>query len=496
MSAIIETKNGTVRGVTWADGFCWKGIPYAQPPVGGLRFRHAQPVKDWEGILDATQFGPACPQRKRKRRTVDEDCLTLNIWSSKNNLNHAKPVLFYIHGGSFSKGAGSDPEYDGRKLAARGDVLVVTCNYRLGALGFMDFSSLDSSFQSNCGLSDVLEALRWVHGNIAAFGGDPGNITVIGQSAGAIIAATLATIPAAKPYIAKIIMMSGGLNWLHSERQARELAKGYLEFAGIESPRQLMEMPAQKLAALQKNYTRCSGYGENTFAIQVDGNFVPEYPMPAAAFGAASDIPMLIGTTAEETIFARLKPLERLLDLKDAVMYIISREERETLTRMQEIYNKYGKKARAMMMGDSIFRMSSLWYAQVCSKFSGTWMYRFDYATPIMKAVRIKAFHSCDIPFIFGNTDAGNYKLMFLFGGKCAGTDKVAEEVQNDFLAFARTGVLDWERCHPDHTNAKCYDHEAVQQPMVAPEIVAAFNRSAFKRRCFTGKKLTYNISL
>jgi para-nitrobenzyl esterase len=341
----VETKNGPACGMKNGNIYCWKGIPYALPPVGALRFRHAVPFGKWSGTLDATAFGPACPQKRKKLHTLDEDCLKLNIWAPEHGRDTKMPVLFYIHGGSFCKGAGSDPEYDGKNLAKKG-MVGVTFNYRLGVLGFMDFSFLGERFQPNCGLSDIVAALTWVYENISSFGGDPSSITVGGQSAGGIAASVLATMPAAKRYISKVIIMSGGPNWLNTPAQSHDIARGYMEFAGIKSAGRLMETPARRLASLQKSYSRCNGYGENTFAIQVDGGLVPEFPIPAADRGAAEGIPILIGTTAEEVAFARMKPLERILNLKDMILAMISNEARNSCAHARDIRQIRQKRPR------------------------------------------------------------------------------------------------------------------------------------------------------
>jgi para-nitrobenzyl esterase len=160
---------------------------------------------------------------------------------------------------------------------------------------------------------------------------------------------------------------------------------------------------------------------------------------------------------------------------------------------MREIYGKYGKNARAMLMGDSVFRLSSLWYAQVCGKYSNTWMYRFDYATPAMRLLRLRAFHSCDIPYVFGNMYAGNFKWMFSLFGNNRKTKRVVREVQHDFASFIKYGKAGWQKCGLQNTNAKCYDRETAQKPMVEPEIVAAFDATEYKRRSFTGIKINYS---
>ena len=206
-STVVETTHGPVRGRD--DGWVkvWKGVRYAAAPVGDLRWRAPEPPRRWTEVADAGRFGPACPQLSDPKIPLDvgapagDDCLSLNVWaSSDTDPGDGKPVMVWVHGGAYVIGAGSQSVYDGSSLA-RGGVVVVTINYRLGALGFLDLTSLNNGrhrFDSNPGLRDVLAALRWVQDNIAAFGGDPGRVTLFGESAGGGIVTTLLTSPAAE----------------------------------------------------------------------------------------------------------------------------------------------------------------------------------------------------------------------------------------------------------------------------------------------------------
>ncbi|HBU13177.1 MAG TPA: hypothetical protein DEB31_10830, partial [Clostridiales bacterium] len=269
----VQTKSGIVRGVENDGVRIWRGIPYARPPVGALRFRPAQPVEPWEGELDARQFSPMC-QQTRQAGAMDEDCLTLNIWAPpEDGKKHA--VMLFLHGGSFCDGAGSDPEYEGSKLVREGGVVLVTINYRLGALGFMDFSFLDESFSPNCGLTDIVQAIKWVHTNIGAFSGDPDNITVFGQSAGATCCSVLPMMPVVRDCVSKIIMMSGGPTLLHDRDAYQELGKRFLDFVGIDDADELRNIPAARLIARQRAFSAHSGLGAGTFALEVDGDIVP-----------------------------------------------------------------------------------------------------------------------------------------------------------------------------------------------------------------------------
>jgi para-nitrobenzyl esterase len=485
----VYTKNGAVRGKYAKGIYAWLGIPYAQPPVGGLRFQPARPAADWEGVRDATLFSPVCWQQ-RKNASMSEDCLTLNIWSPMPD-DKKRPVLFFIHGGSFVCGAGSDDDINGARLSAFGDVVVVTINYRLGVLGFLDFSFLGEEFYPNCGLTDIIEALRWTHENIEAFGGDPHNITVFGQSAGAVAASALPIVPSARPLLSKVIMMSGDPTLPHTREQYREISRRFLEYMNISDPGQLLAMPAEQLTARQMEFTRWCRLGAGTFMLEIDGELIQEYPIPAAAKGAARDIPILIGTTREEMSFLFIKSLAGQLDVKGIFDALVHSESDETRNTIREAYRRYGRKGRMLMTSDIVFRIGSAWYAEAYSAHSDTWMYCFDYETPAMQISKLHAFHSCDIPFVFGNHNAGQGRWMFLLSFFKTRTKKVSDEMRGDFITFAKTGKLPWEKCRGAYTPGKCYDCPTVIGHMIDPDIKEAYNRTEYRRRSFAGESNT-----
>ncbi len=477
---IAKTPLGDIRGVVEKGCGVWRGIPYAR----AKRFSHAQTIDEDFGKMDALRYGPLCAQHGMPGHEMAEDCLTLNVWSAPGEGD--KPVLVYIHGGSFVSGMGSDSVYDGRRLAAGNGVVVVTINYRLGALGFMDFSELGEGLQPNCGLSDMLAALRWVSKNITAFGGDPQNITVIGQSAGATAVSTLTVMPEAKPYISKAIIMSGGPIWLHAPGEARSLARQFMEFMGIKDSAELLSMDARLLTARQRKFMNSTHEGEGTFSIVADGEFVPKYPIPAAATGATGGIPLLIGTTRDELSFACNRLLSKVMALAD-VDSIAAREKKEVRMGITEAYERFGSRARCMYVTDYIFRMASLWYAQAANAFSNTWMYSFNYEPLAMRISTLHACHFSDIPFLFGNFGKGRVAMMFILSPIRTIINRISAEMQRDFTHFAKTGSLDWARCEGENTPAKFYDKDITIQPMVEPEIVEKYEGSRFKRDCLNG---------
>src|SRR5438105_4576538 len=253
---IVETTTGAVEGRLKDGIFDFRGIPYAAPPVGELRFRPPQPAEPWTGVRDATRFGPTAPQNigamermfGAPPQPMDEDCLTLNVWTPACD-DGKRPVMVWIHGGAFLFGTGATPWYDGRSFA-RDDVVLVTINYRLGAFGFLHVDG-----QGNNGILDQVSALEWVRDNIAAFGGDPGNVTAFGESAGAMSVGTLLGLPAAKGLFVKAIPESGAAHSAKPRDQAELVTGAFLAELGLEPGADVVErlqtVPAAKLLEAQ-----------------------------------------------------------------------------------------------------------------------------------------------------------------------------------------------------------------------------------------------------
>ena len=281
-------------------GSGWKGIRYAAPPLGDLRFRAPEPPERWTEVADATKFGTACPQPGLPNIPIDlgaeqgEDCLTLNIWApSGTEPGDAKPVMVWLHGGAYILGSASQPLYNGRRLAAGGDAVVVTLNYRLGALGFLDLSSFNGPgrrFDSNIGLRDALAALHWVRDNIAAFGGDPNRVTLFGESAGAGIVTTLLATPSAKGLFVGAIAQSSPATSVYDRGRARRVAERILDLLAIgpSEVNRLRELPTPALVSASQrifNEVPMRNPGTLAFVPIVDGELLPDYPVKVAREG-------------------------------------------------------------------------------------------------------------------------------------------------------------------------------------------------------------------
>src|SRR5579884_3731748 len=272
---IAETRYGKVQGYEQGSISVWKGIPFAQPPTGSRRFRAPQPPQPWMGVRETTTFSPMAPQVQERGasmvgaigaeravglRPMSEHCLYLNIWSPGTE-GEKRPVMVWLHGGAFTLASASEPWYDGTSFAAKHNIVVVSLNYRLGILGFVylkDVAGADAGYTANCGLLDQIAALQWVRENIAAFGGDPDNVTVMGGSAGAMSIGTLLGMPAAHGLFQRAILQSGAAGNLETRLQATKVAQALLAKLGIQTSQlsALAEVPLETLLKAQPELGR------------------------------------------------------------------------------------------------------------------------------------------------------------------------------------------------------------------------------------------------
>jgi para-nitrobenzyl esterase len=307
-AAQVKTTGGLVQGTTAASGIrVFKGVPYAAPPVGELRWQAPKPVVPWQGVRDATKFGAACLQGKIfgdiSFDNVSEDCLTLNIWTPAKSARERLPVMVWIHGGGFQAGAGGENRHDGQAFARKG-VVLVTINYRLGIFGFFAHPALTResghNASGNYGMLDQVAALRWVQGNIAAFGGDPRNVTIFGESAGSFAVSALMASPLAKGLFHKAIGESGaffttGGGTLAAPSLAASEQQG-LKFGASIGAASLAELRAKPGTDVLQAAMKATPW----FAPNVDGYFLPEDVYTIYASGRQAHVPLLAGWNADE----------------------------------------------------------------------------------------------------------------------------------------------------------------------------------------------------
>jgi para-nitrobenzyl esterase len=305
---IVGTDAGRVRGTTEKDVLAFKGIHYGASTEGNGRFLPPQPAESWEGVFDATEYGQTAPQYGSLAVpdvNQGEDCLVLNIWTPAVGDGGERPVMVWLHGGGYSSGSGSEATYNGANLAKRGDVVVVTLNHRLNVFGYLYLEEIGGEAYTGSGIAgllDIVLALEWVRDNIEAFGGDPGNVTIFGESGGGSKVSTLLAMPSAEGLFHKAIIQSGpGLTGVEPE-DATDYAESLLAELGLEANEldQLQQVPIQEM--LDAISVLSSGEMGGLSPV-VDGYYLPAHPFDPVAAPTAANVPLIIGTNHDEASF-------------------------------------------------------------------------------------------------------------------------------------------------------------------------------------------------
>ena len=462
---VVEASTGKIEGarVTAPGGgslLRFLGIPYAAPPVGDGRFRAPRPASPWPGVRSALAFGPAAPQGAGVRSRLpsfsvaatDEDCLTLNIWTPATT--GSRPVLVWLHGGAYLSGGSAMDVFDGARLAVEGDCVIVTANYRLGALGYLVVDPSEDG-DANCGLRDQLAALAWVHTNGSVFGGDAGRITVFGESAGAGSILHLTTLRN-PPAVGRAIVQSGEPRTLtpdlaHEVRAS--LTKHLNAGAGLDA---LRDAPVAALVAAQDGVFADLGSatGLMPFHPCFDDALVDVDPIGGFRAGRAREIDLVIGNTRDEL---RLFTDPRARDLDDAGLRRMVASLGGPGVDPDAVLAAYRRDDRHRAAGaiweaartDAVLRVPALRVADAHARAGGvTYVYRFDWEAP-----GIGAAHAVDVPFTFGTFDRDGW-------GEAVGADTRADALSADvraaWLAFAETGdpshpgIGTWPRHDPE----------------------------------------------
>lgn len=452
----IETAEGKVRGRQYREFLSWRGIPFAKPPMGQLRFRAPQAVTPWTGARDALSWGFAPPQMKLatmqgvgKYQPMSEDCLTLNVLAPAEPSRRARPVMVYIHGGGYLLGSSATMVYGGQSLVERGDVVYVSLNYRLGALGYLDFSQFSTQkrhFDSNLGLRDQIAALEWVQRNIAAFGGDPDNVTIFGESAGGNSVVSLLCTPAAEGLFHKAIAQSANVGVCYGKERADKWARIFTDHLGAE--------PDQVVGALETASVHQLGKvglafmkdalqadpGTLGYAPVVDGDLLPLAPLDAFAAGASHNVPLIIGTNDREAaLFTRFGDDGMPLSV-DSITRMFENTQPELHQRMTAGYSRYpDKRALEDICGDAMFWKPSIDAAAGHSAVAPTYSYRYDYSTRLLDVLGMGATHATELIPVFGLTDTTFGKAFTTLGGQ-RGMRGVSHRMQSHWLGFARDG--------------------------------------------------------
>ena len=467
MNEIAETRAGRVAGVERGGIRIFRGIPFARPPRGPLRWRPPEPPAPWSGVRPAVSTGPAAPQPAVANTAVgrllpsaqarsDEDCLTLNVWTP--GLDGARrPVLVWIHGGAFVMGAGSSPLYSGRRLARRGDVVLVTINYRLGALGFLTLpgpAGERAALAGNCGIRDQLAALAWVRENAAAFGGDPANVTIFGESAGAMSVGTLLGCPAGHGLFQRAILQSGAAHNTSSAQQAARVAETFLAELGLtpDTAERLRDVPVDALLAAQMRASLALGLGHGTLPWQpaVDGELLREPPLAEIGRGLAKDVPVIVGSNRDEwRLFLLGDRKGRRMDeaaLGRRLARALPGQGSDGATFAERALAHYRGDAGAAaapsalwaaFQGDRIFAHPAARLAELQSAHQrDTYAYRFDFAPFVMRRF-VGACHAAEIPLVFGTWRLPWLRPLYGGGPRLR---RLARSMQRAWTEFARHG--------------------------------------------------------
>ncbi len=470
MSAIIETTLGPVRGEQLERHRRFRGIPFAAPPVGALRFAAPRAAKPWTQVRDANAYGDSAVQPKSllpgmQVGAQSENCLTLNVYTPACD-DARRPVLCWIHGGGFVTGGSSQPLYEGRALVERGDVVLVTINYRLGFFGYVDLSELEGA-TANAGQLDQIAALEFVRDNIERFGGDPRNVTIFGESAGGMAVSALLAMPGARGLFHKAIAQSGAAAATLDRATAARIADIWLRHLGVSrgGVAELRKRPASELLAAQIATANEMRDGRVFLACApvVDGDTLPQHPLQAIREGAAAGIPLLTGTTRDEWRLFEMPSLMKDLDARAIVKRLSARlPDGADVERLVAIYAdarsedlERAEEARLIYLAlqtDRTFRIPAIQIAEAQSAHQpATFMYLFSWSSPARRG-ELGACHAIELPFVFGTLDAPG---MDRFSGSGPEAERLASRVMDAWLAFARSGepghsgLPRWERYEP-----------------------------------------------
>ena len=446
---VVQTKQGKVRGTVDQNISVWRGIRYAKAPMGDLRFRAPQPVDSWTDVKETTTYGFDAPQIKNRLASDGpsaEDCLFLNIWSPAAD-GKKRPVMFWIHGGGFVIGSGSNPLYDGKNLANKGDVVVVTINYRLGPLGFLYFKDAGANklgFENNLGIRDQIAALQWVKENIAAFGGDPGQVTIFGESAGGTSVETLLAAHAAKGLFKGAIAESGPPALVWNPEVANTFTQKFFSILGIhpDSLQALKKVPVDTMIEAAETLLRYMVANTNykVFTPTIDGDVLTTDIFKCMKPDPESNVALMLGTNMNEsTMFASRKLKMAPRNSKELEKYFddVAKDSKGKVTSAYAGYPK--KKAVLDILTDAVFRIPNIRLAECRSQFAPVYMYRFEWSSFLLNASGLKSFHGLEIPFVFGNSGGRIGKILKLIATKKL-IARLSGEMQQSWINFARYG--------------------------------------------------------
>jgi para-nitrobenzyl esterase len=460
----VKITSGKIRGTSQDGIFAFLGLRYGESTGGNNRFMPPVPAKSWTGIRDATHFGPASWQPATSPvishllgysglDSISEDCLVLNVWTQGLNDNGLRPVMVWLHGGGFFMGSGDNtPCYNGASLARKG-VVLVSVNHRLGPFGYLYLQKLSRKYQSsgNAGMLDLILALKWIQENIAVFGGNPGNVTVFGESGGGTKVSTLMAMPAARGLFHRAIIESGPGLKVRTSEEADANTRDLLKIMGVK-PDELAALYAMRASEIQSASDIMAPRGgtpPGTFSPVVDGDTLPTHPFFPGASPVSADIPLMIGTNKDEETFMFIND-PRFGKYDEATMRQIARDSMKQrvgaqvpLEKVDDLILVYrrlmpGATPHDLLMAieTGLIRIGSTWLAerQATLAKAPVFLYLFTLESPALGGV-LKSPHTIEMPFVFNNV-----KPTIELLGDSPALLELADRISDTWIAFARNG--------------------------------------------------------
>lgn len=460
-AGVAVTETGAVRGVVDGATYSYKGIPYAAPPVGDLRWRPPAPVSCWEGVRDAAAFGPICLQYEEGTVAGSEDCLTLNVWTpaAPPPAGTARPVMVFIHGGGNAQGSSSQAVYNGRSMAERGGVVLVTINYRLGQLGFLAHPALAAEdgrgVSGNYGNLDQIAALQWVQRNVTAFNGDPSRVTIFGESAGGVNVCILVASPLARGLFAGAIIQSGGCVQ-PGRAVAEQMGERFVAASGCQDAADLTaclrRLSGPEVRAILPTGVSVISTSENAYPPHVDGYVLLKSPLDAIRAGEHNRVPLIIGANADETLPFVPPSLTTEAAYRQAVGGMVGPAGAAAILAQYPVSAFASPRlAFAAMTTDVRFVCPTRRYAGAAARGQSEPVYRyfFTHALEAGQARSQGAFHGLELAFVFRTLGAtGGYRAT-------EAEVALAEAMQDYWVRFAATGdpngagAVEWPRYDP-----------------------------------------------
>ena len=547
----VNAPAGTIIGRVEKGVCSFKGIPYALPPIENRRFtapKPAEPLVNFPALnfspvcpqanpgalqsedsltlniwTPSAAFRPVEPHIRR--RLTSGDALEIVLRGGKDSavgenaaigekpandeksadakeladakrlaggegsagVKAAKPVLLFIHGGSFMASASSRRIIWGELLARRLGIVVVTFNYRLGVFGFLDFSFLDERFKSNCGLRDAALASRWVHENIAAFGGDPERITLMGESAGGALVAALLAMPQTRPYFSRAVMARSVVNAFITPGEGRKIAQEYLDYREIATAEELLALSALEIGATVRDFSVVSKRGVSAFKPIVDGELLTETPLAAFRAGRVEPLPIWLTVTRDELSILNVPGIGYQWGVNDIMDVGNEREDADLSAELRANYlDYYGEETADMhYVSDAFIRLAPAWLARTAENRMPVWFARFDWSSRLQDIAGLGAFHSSELYFFFGQIENGFGSLLYRGKKDRAAAKELIALVQADLRKFMYTGTLPWDPCRGDDITAKCYDFPLRYEQAIPLSLMELWEKTEYYKHSF-----------